>query len=554
MALTLNWLMEQKINDLSFTCLAGEGGLCRRISSINIMDNPDTVPWLKEDELILSTGYIFISTDIYKNIIRSLHRKGCSGLGIKMHRYMESIPEEMIEQANELDFPIFSIPFSMTMEQIINLVYYEMFRGELSESERMTVFYKDILTAALKNHNALQILQKVSRSLSRPVFLTDPDFGTIEYYADPEEDAAVSDFYYEYNPGYLFPEVDRLYLAEQITGRMPVAEHEVVYQEHKYLFSIFPIRQKKNLLGHFVVLNTDVPLSGAQYDLIANLQSVFGIIFMKNQISAEGEEFSQAAFYEQLLSGSLKDPVSIERLCSQYGFDCAAQRICFTVQSPKYRTATALRQKSYLNRILDYILSAADTCRLSVSYTVYCQNIVCFLFRKDAASKDFNSFLPYISKIARKAEKEDENAKIGFSRPLSGPETIFQSYTESLHAIELGGKLHPEKNVFSYAEDINYHILSQNMTSARLYDYYSMVLKPLDDYDANNGTELVMTLSAYLESGQNVSQASKKLYIHRNTMIHRMDQIWEILDASPDDEDRIYLIRTAFYIKKILQI
>ena len=554
MALTVNWLMEQKINDLSFTCLAGEGGLGRSISSINIMDNPDTVPWLKEDELILSTGYIFISTDIYKDIIRSLQEKGCSGLGIKMHRYMESIPKEMIEQADELDFPIFSIPFSMTMEQIINLVYYEMFRSELSESEQMTVLYKDILTAALKNHNELQILQKLSRVLRRPVFLTDPDFCTLEYYADPEKDAAVSDFYYEYDPGCLFSEVDRLYLTQQKISQMPVVEHEVVYQERKYLFSIFPIRQKKNLLGHFVVLNTGGPLSAAQYDLIANLQSVFGIIFMKNQISAEGEDFSQTAFYNQLLSGTVKEPHSIERLCSQYGFDCNAQRICFTLQSPKYRTITALRQKSYLNRVLDYILSAADACRLSVSYTVYCQNIVCFLFRKDGASKDFNSFLSYITKISQKAAKEDENAKIGFSRPLSGPETICQSYTESLHAIELGAKLHPERNVFSYAEDINYHILSQNMTAAQLYDYYSMVLKPLDDYDAQNGTELVTTLAAYLENGQNVSQASKMLYVHRNTMIHRMDQIWEILDASPGDVDKIYLLQTAFYIKKILQI
>ena len=554
MALTLNWLMEQKINDMSFTCLAGEGGLGRRISSINIMDNPDTVPWLKEDELILSTGYIFISTDIYKDIIRSLQEKGCSGLGIKMHRYMESIPKEMIEQADDLDFPIFSIPFSMTMEQIINLVYYEMFRGELSESERMTVFYKDILTAALKNHNELQILKKLSRALSRPVFLTDPDFRTLEYYADPEKDAAVSEFYYEYDPDYLFSEVDRLYLTEQKISRMPVAEHEVLYQERKYLFSIFPVKQKKNLLGYFVVLNTDEPLDAARYDLIANLQSVFGIIFMKNQISAEGEEFSQTAFYDQLLSGSVREPHSIEKLCGRYGFDCSAQRICFTLQSPKYRTATALRQKSYLNRVLDYILSVADTCRLSVSYTVYCQNIVCFLFRKDSQSKDFSSFWPYITKIAKKAEKEDENAKIGFSRPLSGPETICQSYTESLRAIELGGKLHPGRNVFSYAEDINYHILSQDMTSAQLYDYYSMVLKPLDDYDAKNGTELAATLASYLENGQNVSQASKKLYIHRNTMIHRMDQIWEILDASPADVDKMYLIQTAFYIKKILQI
>lgn len=104
------------------------------------MDNPDTVPWLKKHELVLSTGYILTSTDIYKTIIQSLNNQGCSGLGIKMHRYMDSIPNEMIEQANALNFPIFSIPFSSTMEEIVNLVYYQMFRDEMSESEQWMIY------------------------------------------------------------------------------------------------------------------------------------------------------------------------------------------------------------------------------------------------------------------------------------------------------------------------------------------------------------------------------------------------------------------------------
>ena len=112
MALTIQWLLEQSKDDRQFICLAGNKGIQNPITGINIMDNPDTVPWLKNNELILSTGYIFTSTDLYKTIIQNLHDQGCSGLGIKVHRYMESIPKEMIEQANALDFPIFSIPFS----------------------------------------------------------------------------------------------------------------------------------------------------------------------------------------------------------------------------------------------------------------------------------------------------------------------------------------------------------------------------------------------------------------------------------------------------------
>ena len=154
MALTIQWLLEQSKDDRQFICLAGNKGIQNPITGINIMDNPDTVPWLKNNELILSTGYIFTSTDLYKTIIQNLHDQGCSGLSIKVHRYMESIPKEMIEQANSLDFPIFSIPFSSTMEEIVNLVYYEMFRSEMSESGQWMLTYRTIMETALKYHKS----------------------------------------------------------------------------------------------------------------------------------------------------------------------------------------------------------------------------------------------------------------------------------------------------------------------------------------------------------------------------------------------------------------
>ncbi len=550
---TLDWLLNQKINNLPFTCLAGENGLNKTISSINIMDNPDTVPWLKENELILSTGYIFISTDIYKSIIQNLHDKGCCGLGIKMHRYMESIPEEMIKQANILDFPIFSIPFSTTMEQIINIVYYEMFRNEMSESERTMIFYRDILMTAMKHHKALPVIQKLSHALSMPVFMTDPDFQILEYYISPDDELAIPVPFYHHS-NYLFPEVDCLYLKEQKTGSAPVLEHEISYQEMQYKFTIFPVYQKKTLLGYLALLEINHVLSAAQYDLISNLQSVLAIIFMRNQLTIASESFSHTSFYNELLSGVMQNPQDIEKLCIQYGFDYNSSRICFTVQSQKYRNMTVLRQKPYINRLLDHILSISDKYQLNIRYTLYNHNLVCFLTGKESCKTETSVFVSCIQNIAKKLVKEDSSIKIGYSRPLSHANTIYQSYMESLRSIELGQKLHSDENIFSYENDIIYHILSSNMTTAQLYDYYSMILKVLDDYDMQNNTDLSKTLHAYLKNNQNISQTAKALYIHRNTMIHRMDQIWEILSLDSKNSDHIYLIQTAFYIKELLQL
>ncbi len=552
---TIQWLLEQSTLDKPFCCLAGKGGLSNPITGINIMDNPDTVPWLKEHEMVLSTGYIFTKTEIYKNIILNLHKQGCSGLGIKIHRYMENLPKEMLEQANELDFPIFSIPFSSTMEEIVNLVYYEMFRNEMSESEQITLFYHEIMETALKHYKALPVLKKISQSIQMPVFLISPDFQVIEYYFAPEETLSFP-FPYANDANYLFPESDRLFLLEQMkNSSLPIMEHNINYQDFIYRFSLFPIIQKKNIIGFFVCLKTKGELQALQYTMISNLQSILVIVMLRNQISLEKESFNQTSFYQKLLSGTLSSEGETELLCKQYGFNYKYLRLCMTVRFKKYHELTLLRQRTFLNRMIEHIFSGASDLGFDVHYTLYNKDLVCFLYPNMDNDEGLKEHIAHgIEHIAKALQAEDSGCVIGYSQLLKGSSTIYQGYMESIRALELGQTLHEGASVFSYTDDFIYHMLSKHSTTTQLYRYYEMILKPLADYDTANDSCLCQTLSEYIACSQNISQAAKNLYIHRNTMIHRMEQIHSLIPLDLRNMDHLYLIQTAFYAKRLLNL
>lgn len=49
------------------------------------------------------------------------------------------------------------------------------------------------------------------------------------------------------------------------------------------------------------------------------------------------------------------------------------------------------------------------------------------------------------------------------------------------------------------------------------------------DYDQRNGTELIKTLEAFLEAGQSKQKAAKDLFIHRQTLYYRLDQMTSLL-------------------------
>lgn len=555
MNLTIRWLLEQNTELTGFSCLAGEQGIDRIIKSINIMDNPDTVPWLKKDELILSTGYIISSTDIYKNIIQNLYDQGCCGLGIKMNRYMDALPAEMIEQANRLGFIIFSIPFSSTMEQIVSIVYRQMFSNEMSQSERLMTLYKNIAEAALKRQSVFPVLENICNAISNPVFLTFPDFELIECVI-PKNSSVTLPLPCSRDSDSLFSEVDSIFLQNEYQNNpLPVRRHTVHCKSFKRQFLLFSIVSQQTLLGYLICME-EKPFTSFEYELISSIQSILCLTMLKtNVITTDGHQIDRSTFFNELLSGKLKTDQEIEPLCTQYGFNFSSDRICTVFRFDSYSEMSTARQRAFTRKIISFLLPLFSNSSIESTYTSHDDNLVLFLFLDKIDSSRRKSIMDnYIRKMIQRLNEEKISFFMGISSLSHGASTIFASYTESIRALELGRKLHPHDQAFSYEKDRIYHLLSANFTAAQLMDIYTLFLKPLDEYDSENGSNLCQTLHTYLECGQNIAQTAKHLYIHRNTMIYRMEQIQDIINFNPKDLHNVYLIQTAFYIKKLLSL
>jgi len=68
-------------------------------------------------------------------------------------------------------------------------------------------------------------------------------------------------------------------------------------------------------------------------------------------------------------------------------------------------------------------------------------------------------------------------------------------------------------------------------------------LKKLQKYDQKNGTQLAATLKVFLQCERNWVKTAAKLFIHRNTVISRLNKIYEIVDLGLDNADqREYLL------------
>lgn len=98
-----------KIGELSKgEVITGRKGLLRKIVSIEVMEVPEVGNWATEGILML-TSFYSVKDDFKKqyDILKTLIEKRAAGMVVKLGRFLDYLPEEMIALAEKILFQSF---------------------------------------------------------------------------------------------------------------------------------------------------------------------------------------------------------------------------------------------------------------------------------------------------------------------------------------------------------------------------------------------------------------------------------------------------------------
>jgi sugar diacid utilization regulator len=126
---------------------------------------------------------------------------------------------------------------------------------------------------------------------------------------------------------------------------------------------------------------------------------------------------------------------------------------------------------------------------------------------------------------------------IGRSRHTSDPVALGRARNEALLAANVV-EGDPERTELSYEETGTYQLLLPHMSDpAELKRFYSETVRPLVAYDEQYETDLLGTLSTFLECDANVNATAARLFTHRHTIRYRFERVRELtgLDVSSTD-------------------
>jgi carbohydrate diacid regulator len=144
--------------------------------------------------------------------------------------------------------------------------------------------------------------------------------------------------------------------------------------------------------------------------------------------------------------------------------------------------------------------------------------------------------------------RHDIVANIGIGTVANSVPELRDSYQDAWSALHLGKRLARHKQVFHIGEFRVQELLLTVSYSSRKR-FLQALLHPLKgqaDWET-----LRSTIMAWCESGYNLVKASKALYIHRNTLIYRLNKIETLVGESPRDYEHAFALYLACLLDSI---
>lgn len=559
MAIEVKWMLEQNQID-GFRLIAGSGGLSGKIEKVNLLDNPDMLRWIKEGEFLITAGYILSdSEELQKNFIKTLAERNCVGLGIKLKRYMNEVPQIMISQAEEYHIPIIELPYDRSFAEMTSFLYKVIFQSELSEGGQMSLIYNRISEIVLQDRDIQELFQAINDIIPNPVIFTDSHFDMLDYhwYGKWKEAYQEKLCLEEGEPVFSGQMVNEI-LSEYDKRHFEVIIKNIMVDDTLETGIIFPVTEKKRLLGFIIFFEINQPFDKNAYDFVSGIRPIIALEFLRNSVKEEGRKNLRENFLKDILFNDSLSRQDMIKECNRYDFDYQKKHACAVLYLSDEKIFEADSRK-HLKNLRHLIFEETDkiVSRYELRYyRLYHNNSIILFFEfshKDKDLLDYDLLSKILEKIIAKMQEHDIWLKCGISKVYAGIDALRECYYQALDAGSLGKRITPLQDIYSYKEQEIYHILQKGLSHREQVQIYEETIADLNRYDQQNNTELLVTLKGYIENGGNVAEAANTLYIHRNTLTGRMNKIREILKVDISDYKECMMLWIGIYLKKLLE-
>lgn len=268
-------------------------------------------------------------------------------------------------------------------------------------------------------------------------------------------------------------------------------------------------------------------------DIIMNICSYF---FVRNDSESSMDHTYQRAFVSELFNNRIKT----EKQLQTWFYNMQQELL------PPFQISAISTVTEHEKNVLSYMRKALQ--ELSKYQVLLIQNNMLYILR-------------YQYKEDQKINSEENVATIleifgsqcGVSNAFDNllDAAIYQKQAED--ALDIGRKLNKEASIYHYNKYCTPAILLPRVKELAKVSFVPQVIQEIEDYDQENGTELLLTLKSYVNNMLNTAITAKELHIHRNSLLYRIGRIEELFQLSLKNSETFRTLMIAFYMMELAE-
>jgi purine catabolism regulator len=549
--------------------LAGADGLDNIVKSVNVMEVPDILEWVSPGQLLVTTMYpLRDKAAAIKTLVPRLHEKGLAGLAVTPSEYIDGFPQQMVEAANLLGFPLIELPEKVSFIDIIQPLTSKILKlqsDELIESDRIRRQFIDLVLSggrysdiaqgiAQQVGHSVSIIDRFRRVLGSGLIMTAPPAQQTFMRDDGRGDIYLNDLYAPTEIGQIAGSKARCMQVEA-NGAM-------------YHLVACSIRVGPMILGEILIWG-NLPPRPRSTDLLAieHGSTVVALKMMENRSISEVEARFRNEILQGLLSGQEAAQQKAIRLSQELGSRLNAPFVVILVgpdlPSGTLPPKTQALEQSHIDSSLHLVQRYTRQIEPECSFWYQGSRLVVFYPVRPASQVGLKARLVReLSKVAQRvlAENTPYGVSMGISPTTNSLGKFRTAYECARQSLEIGAALESGSlPKVTHYEDLGlFRVISLDDSAASLHSFCLDMLAPLLEHDREHSSELVKTLRSYLENNQNTARTAKALFIHYNTMRYRLDRIREIIGDTLDHPQHRLSLEVALqllpHLERSLQI
>ncbi|MBQ4816388.1 helix-turn-helix domain-containing protein [Bacillus pumilus] len=317
----------------------------------------------------------------------------------------------------------------------------------------------------------------------------------------------------------------------------------------KQTFSVFPIDLTEQTCEYVIIPSFILPLDKTLQVIIEQAVHEISMARMRQYTAQQTAKRARNEGFRRWIEGASSSQQDATYIAKAFGLNVDSSYLCMICQLDPYHENTHfLEQQLMIEQVVDLLDSALPHSPFPSFLFVKGDMVIVLMEETGNWSEMSEKLLSFLKQIQILVSIQ-VNHTISFGASLTSCRIthLSEGYSEALEALQ-AGHLSAQSEYIQFYQAKDVPDLLKLIPRKDLVTFHQMHLHPL--YEA--GQNLLHTISVYLETHCHISETAKRLSIHRNTVIYRLEKCEELLRISLKDPEVTLRLRLALRIQMIL--